>query len=130
MKSLIIAQLLALQAAPIAPATTTNPANIYAAVEGDWVVDLSVKDDEPYTQPMKITVGPDKVISGEFYNSNIDKGRVGGNQGRICISFQTSDGLGPYYHAACFVDGVMIGQSWAEHRKFVLPWTARRNSTR
>jgi hypothetical protein len=121
-----LALLFALQAAPDAPATETKPANIYAAVEGDWVVDLSVKEDEPYTQPMKITVGSDKVVSGEFYNSNIDTGRAGGNQGRICISFQTSDGMGPYYHAACLVDGAMIGQSWAEHRKFVLPWTARR----
>ena len=124
--SLTLALLLALQAVPDAPAPETKPAKIYAAVEGDWVVDLSVKEDEPYTQPMKIAVGSDKVVSGEFYNSNIDKGRAGRNQGRICISFQTSDGMGPYYHAACLVDGAMIGQSWAEHRKFILPWTARR----
>jgi hypothetical protein len=113
----------ALQAAT-APAAALPPE--YLALNGAWVVDLSVNPAEPYTQPWLMTVNPDRTVSGEFYQSKIESGRAGRNQGRLCVSFQTSDGMGPYYHAACLVDGKMIGQSWAEHRKFVLPWSAAR----
>lgn len=110
--------------------TTAAPAPApFADLEGAWIVDLSVSADEPYAQPMILKIAADKVVTGEFYNSTIDAGRAGRNQGRRCVSFTTSDGVGPYYHAACLVDGEMVGQSWAEHRKFVLPWTARRATT-
>lgn len=119
MLSLFLSAALAAEPAPVAPSP-------YAAMEGAWVVDLSTDPAEPYTQPMVLTITPDRVVSGEFYNSAISSGRAGGNQGRLCVSFATSDGAGPYYHAACLEGGAMVGQSWAEHRQFALPWTARR----
>jgi hypothetical protein len=109
--------------------SATPPAELpaqYLEMNGAWVVDLSVDPAKPYTQPMVLTINPDRTVSGEFYQSTIDSGRAARNQGRICISFRTSDGVGPYYHAACLENGVMVGQSWAEHRKFVLPWSAKR----
>lgn len=96
-------------------------------VAGTWTVDLRINDsDAPYTQPMVLTIAVDGTITGEFYNSTITSGRYGRNRGRSCVAFVTSDGAGDYQHAACLVDGRMVGQSWAEHRQFVLPWTASR----
>jgi hypothetical protein len=98
-----------------------------ADVAGNWTVDLRTSDEAvPYTQPMVLTIAADGTITGEFYNSTITSGRYGRNRGRSCVAFVTSDGMGPYQHAACLVDGRMVGQSWAEHRRFVLPWTASR----
>lgn len=98
-----------------------------AALSGEWRVDLRVSlDDEAYSQPMVLTVGEDGVVTGNFYNSEILAGRVGGGQGRLCIAFRTTDGSGLYHSSACLVDGRMVGQTWAEERAFVLPWTAER----
>ena len=98
-----------------------------AAMSGAWTVDLRVKlTDEPYTQPMVLTVGADGTVSGNFYNSEILAGRAGTAQGRSCLAFRTTDSAGFYHTSACLVDGKMIGQTWAEGRNFVLPWTATR----
>ena len=75
---------------------------------------------------MQLTVAPDGKVTGDFYNSEISAGRYGRNMGRSCVAFVTSDGRGDYQHSACLVDGRMVGQSWAEHRGFLLPWTASR----
>ena len=98
-----------------------------AALSGTWTVDLRVDlADEPYSQPMILTVGADGVITGSFYNSDILAGRAGTAQGRTCVAFRTTDGQGLYHTSACLVDGRMVGQTWAEGRNFVLPWTATR----
>jgi hypothetical protein len=132
----IAAALALLQAAAATGATHATPAPApapalppeYGTLAGSWIIDLSVEPGAPYTQPMELTINPDRTVAGEFYGSRIEAGRAGRNQGRVCVSFQTSDGMGPYYHAACVVDGVMVGQSWAEHRQFVLPWSATRKT--
>ena len=98
-----------------------------AAMSGEWSVDLRPSlDDEPYSQPMILTVTNEGEVSGSFYNSEILAGRVGTAQGRSCVAFRTTDGQGMYHSSACLVDGKMIGQTWAEGRNFVLPWTAER----
>jgi hypothetical protein len=97
------------------------------ALAGEWLVDLRLStDDDAYSQPMRLDVAEDLSVSGEFYGSAITKGRVGSAQGRTCIAFRSSDNSGPYQHAACLVDGRLVGQSWSEGRGFVLPWTAER----
>lgn len=116
----------AMQATAPSPAPALLPE--YLALSGAWTVDLSVDPAKPYSQPMQLTINPDRTVSGEFYQSMIQSGRAGRNQGRVCVAFQTSDGVGPYYHAACLHDGKMVGQSWAEHRQFVLPWSAKRKA--
>lgn len=98
-----------------------------AALSGTWSVDLRVDlADEPYSQPMVLTVAADGVVTGSFYNSEILAGRAGSAQGRSCVAFRTTDGQGLYHTSACLVDGTMVGQTWAEGRNFVLPWTATR----
>lgn len=97
------------------------------ALSGTWSVDLRLElTDEAYSQPMVLTVGADGMVTGNFYNSEILAGRAGSAQGRNCVAFRTTDGPGLYHTSACLVDGKMIGQTWAEGRNFVLPWTATR----
>lgn len=94
---------------------------------GDWTVDLSVKPGEPYTRPMKLDLAADGSVTGLFYQSPIESGRWKVDRGRTCVSFRTSDGVGPYHTAACLVGDRVEGQTWAEQRKFLFNWTAVRN---
>lgn len=97
------------------------------ALSGEWTVDLRVNlDDEPYNQPMILAVDPEGNVAGSFYNSEILAGRAGTAQGRACVAFRTTDGIGFYHTSACVLDGKMVGQTWSEGRNFVLPWTATR----
>lgn len=96
-------------------------------LSGTWSVDLRLElTDDAYSQPMVLAVDADGVVTGSFYNSEILAGRAGSAQGRNCVAFRTADGAGFYHTSACLVDGAMIGQTWAEGRNFVLPWTATR----
>ena len=99
-----------------------------AQLAGTWSVDLRVNlDDAPYSQPMTLAVDGDSKVTGSFYNSEILAGLAGTAQGRTCIAFRTTDGQGMYHTSACLVDGTLVGQTWAEGRGFVLPWTATRS---
>ncbi len=117
-------QLLLMLALPILIAATAAPAPDQLA--GDWVVDLSVKPNEPYTRPMQLTLKPDGTVAGLFYQSPIDAGRWKVDRGRICVSFRTHDDRGPYHTAACLVGNRVEGQTWAEARNFLFNWNATR----
>jgi len=104
-------------------ATPTPPQNPLA---GDWVVDLSVKSDEPYLKGMSLVLEADGRVTGSFYDSMIEAGRWKNARGRTCVSFRTSDGKGPYHTSACLKGEAVEGQTWAEHRNFVFVWNARR----
>ena len=125
MRSLIAA--LALTANSLALAETPPVTVPYAALAGEWSVDLRVAlTDPPYSKAMILNIGADRVITGSFYDSEILAGRAGTAQGRQCVAFRTTDGQGSYHSSACLSDGKMVGQTWAEGRSFVLPWTATR----
>jgi hypothetical protein len=93
---------------------------------GDWTVDLSAKPGEVYTKSMKLELGADGTVAGEFYNSDIENGRWKTDRGRTCVSFRTYDGVGPYHTSACLVGDHVEGQTWAEQRKFLFNWNATR----
>jgi hypothetical protein len=97
-----------------------------AALSGDWVVDLTTNPKTPYTKPMSLTLNEDGTVAGSFYESAIEAGRWKTDRGRTCVSFRTSDGVGPYHSAACLVGTSVQGQTWAEHRKFLFNWNAMR----
>jgi hypothetical protein len=97
-----------------------------SALAGDWTVDLSAKPAEVYTKPMKLNLGADGSVTGNFYESDIENGRWKTDRGRTCVSFRTSDGVGPYHTAACLVGDHVEGQTWAEQRKFLFNWNATR----
>lgn len=93
---------------------------------GRWIVDLSTEPGKPYTQLMELTLDPAGSVAGSFYQSTIEGGRWKTDRGRICASFRTSDGVGPYHTAVCLVGDQAEGQTWAEHRKFLFNWMAVR----
>ncbi len=96
-------------------------------LDGAWVVDLTAnKGDAPYTKPMTLTLAADGSVTGSFYESNIEGGRWKTDRGRTCVSFRTTDGVGPYHTAACLVGKKVQGQTWAEHRNFLFNWNAVR----
>ncbi len=96
------------------------------SLNGAWTVDLSTNPAEPYTKPIVLTLNTDGTVSGSFYESEIEAGRWKTDRGRTCVSFRTSDGVGPYHTAACLVGDHVEGQTWAEHRNFLFNWNASR----
>ena len=97
-------------------------------LNGAWVVDLSTEPGKPYTQPMQLSLLADGRVEGSFYNSTIENGRWKEDRGRICASFRTSDGVGPYHTSVCLTGATASGQTWAEQRKFLFNWNATRPS--
>jgi hypothetical protein len=97
-----------------------------AGLAGAWVVDLSTDPNTPYTRPMQLTLTTDGTVTGSFYESEIEAGRWRTDRGRTCVSFRTTDGVGPYHSAACLVGDRVEGQTWAEHRNFLFNWNATR----
>lgn len=97
-----------------------------SGLNGAWVVDLSTEPGTPYTQPMELTLNSNGTVSGSFYQSEIETGRWKTDRGRTCVSFRTTDGVGPYHTAACLVGDHVEGQTWAEHRNFLFNWNATR----
>lgn len=95
-------------------------------LDGDWVVDLSSEPGQVYTQPMRLELKGDGTVEGSFYNSTIEAGRWKRSRGRLCASFRTSDGIGPYHSAVCLDGDLAVGQTWAEHRDFLFNWNATR----
>ena len=113
-------------AAPAAPAPAPADTAEARVLAGEWVVDLSVGANAPYTRPMRLTLNADGTVAGQFYQSTIETGRWKTDRGRTCVSFRTSDGNGPYHTAACLVGDRVQGQTWAEHRNFLFNWNATR----
>jgi len=97
-----------------------------SGLDGAWVIDLSTSPSKPYTQPMTLVLKPDGSVEGSFYNSPIEGGRWKDDRGRLCASFRTSDGVGPYHSAVCLSGDAAVGQTWAEHRSFLFKWTGTR----
>lgn len=94
---------------------------------GAWTVDLSTDPAEPYFRPMHLTLAADGRVTGDFYQSDIQAGRWKAQAGRVCVSFRTTDGAGPYHTTGCLVGDRVEGQTWAEHRDFVFLWSATRS---
>ena len=118
MKPVVLALLLL--AAPAGAATLSD-------LEGAWVVDLRPQFTDPaYTKPMNLKIAADRAVSGDFYNSEILDGRASANQGRLCVAFKTTDGAGLYQSSGCLIGDKIVGETWAEGRKFLLNWTATR----
>lgn len=96
---------------------------------GDWLVDLTGKPGEaPYYTEMQITSVEGDRITGTFYGSPIEQGRINRSWGAVRFAFITHDGGGgEYHHSGEYVDGrVVRGLSHAVARDFLMPWVAVR----
>jgi hypothetical protein len=122
---ILAALMLALLQQP-APTQSAPPRLAASAIEGAWTVDLSTDPAVPYSRPMHLTLAADGTVTGDFYQSEIEAGRWKAQNGRLCVSFRTTDGVGPYHTAACLTGDHVEGQTWAEQRNFVFVWTATR----
>jgi len=107
-------------------ALSAQLAHAATPLDGRWTVDLSANPAEPYTKPMELTLQADGSVKGSFYESEILAGRWKTDRGRTCVSFRTTDGMGPYHTAACLVGDRVEGQTWAEQRNFLFNWNAAR----
>ena len=103
-----------------------GPAVAAQPMDGAWTVDLSAKADAPYTKAMRLELKADGTVIGSFYESTIEAGRWKNDRGRTCVSFRTTDGIGPYHTGACLVGDAVQGQTWAEQRNFLFNWNAVR----
>jgi len=103
-----------------------GPLAAASPLDGAWTVDLASKPGETYVKPMVLALKADGSVSGSFYDSTIEAGRWKLDRGRTCVSFRTTDGVGPYHSAACLVGDGVQGQTWAEHRNFLFNWNAVR----
>lgn len=106
-----------------APLIAAEPANPLA---GKWQVDLTTDPAKPYVKTMELQLAPDGTVTGSFYDSRIEGGQWKTDRGRTCVAFRTSDGIGPYHSSGCLRGGVIEGQTWAEHRRFLFNWNATR----
>jgi len=97
-----------------------------ASLDGRWTVDLSVEPGQIYTKEMVLKLAADGTVTGSFYDSEIEAGRWKTARGRTCVSFRTTDGVGPYHSAACLRGDQVEGQTWAEQRRFLFNWNAVR----
>lgn len=97
-----------------------------ADLSGAWRVDLSTDPAQPYVKEMVLHLADDGAVTGSFYDSAIEAGRWRTDRGRTCVSFRTTDGVGPYHSAACLVGDAVQGKTWAEHRAFLFNWNAQR----
>lgn len=100
---------------------------VSGTLDGAWTVDLSTDPAESYTKPMNLRLAADGTLSGDFYDSTIEAGRWKAQNGRVCVSLRTTDGVGLYHTAACLVGERIEGQTWAEQRNFVFVWNATKS---
>lgn len=112
-------------AAILAPSVAAA-ADSSGEMAGRWSVDLSTKQQPLYVKSMELRLNPDGTVDGSFYDSRIEAGRWKTDRGRTCVSFRTTDGVGPYHSSACLRAGQIEGQTWAEHRSFLFNWNAAR----
>ena len=127
-RALLVAGLLSVVGA--APAVSREPPSA-APLVGQWRVDLTNKPgDGAYYAEMTITGVEGDRITGTFYDSPIEKGRITRDWGTVRFAFVTRDGGGGVYnHSGEFVDGRLIrGLSHALDRDFLSVWTADRKA--
>jgi hypothetical protein len=98
---------------------------------GPWRVDLTASPSEGkagrYYTDMVITSVEGNRITGTFYGSAMEHGRINRSWGSVRFAFITRDGGGgTYHHSGEFVDGRLIrGLSHAIDRDFLSVWTAQ-----
>lgn len=117
---------MAVTAVMFALATPLAAQQAPSALDGRWTVDLSSEPGQVYTKDMVLKLATDGAVTGSFYDSEIEAGRWKTDRGRTCVSFRTTDGVGPYHSAACLRGDQVEGQTWAEHRRFLFNWNAVR----
>ncbi|MES2034779.1 MAG: hypothetical protein V4466_11425, partial [Pseudomonadota bacterium] len=114
----------------VAPAISREPPSA-APLVGSWRVDLTSEPGaEPYYAEMIINSVEGDRITGLFYDSPMEQGRITRDWGTIRFAFVTHDKDGGAYNTSGeFVDGRLIrGVTHALGRDFLSIWTADRKA--
>lgn len=111
-------------AQPVVEAVSAEP------LLGAWLVDRSSTPAQAlggrYSVDFVVTGVDDDRITGSFYGSPIEQGRINRSWGAVRFAFVTRDGGGGvYHHSGELVDGRLIrGLSHGIDRDFLAVWTA------
>jgi hypothetical protein len=96
---------------------------------GTWQVDLRpTPDAEPYFQEFIVESVDGDSITGTFYGTPIEEGRLNHTWGALRFAFVTADGSGPYHHSGQLSNGRLTGMTHSLGRDFLAYWTAVRRS--
>ncbi len=94
---------------------------------GTWRVDLRPSPGaEASVRPFTVSVGADDTLTGTFYGSEIQNGRVNADWDGLHFSFTTGDGSGTYITSGVVRGGQLEGTTVAPHRQLLSVWTATR----
>ncbi len=98
-------------------------------MEGIWKVDLRPSPDaEEYFKDFEVRVNDQNVMSGKFYDTAFENGKLNDVWGRLWFGFTTSDMSGTYFHSGYLENDKLYGTTYSEGRGFLMPWTAERKS--
>jgi hypothetical protein len=102
-------------------------ARLWQSLKGIWQIDLRPSpESEPYLKDFELTHFSDKKLSGIFYGTSFDNGKIHTAFGKIYFSFTTQDQTNTYFHSGFIEKGKIHGQSFSPERGFVMPWNGVR----
>ncbi len=95
------------------------------ALLGAWSVDLRpTPEAEAYLQPMVVESVDGNRITGRFYGTEMESGRLNLDWRAVRFSFVTRDGSGAYYTTGVLRDGRLQGTTHSIGRDFLAVWSA------
>lgn len=95
---------------------------------GSWQVDLRPSPDAPaYYQELVISSANDGTLSGVFYGSGLQFGRVNTDWDGIHFAFVTIDQSSRYVTTGRLVGDRLEGVTYSPDRDLLQPWNAERS---
>lgn len=95
-----------------------------ASLIGTWNVSIRFDPDlPPSNTEMQITKVDNGALTGTFYGSEIEEGRITSLSTTLVIAGRTGDLTGAYWHSGRMqADGSIEGQTLSEGRDFLMTW--------
>lgn len=90
---------------------------------GNWTIDLRPSPTAaPYLKTFTLSGYTNKSLSGVFYDTHFEGGKIHTDWGKIYFSFTTQDNSGTYFHSGYIENGTINGTTFSEGRGFLMPW--------
>lgn len=95
---------------------------------GSWQVDLRPSPDAPaYYQEFVVSSAGDGALSGVFYGSGLQFGRVNADWDGVHFAFVTIDRSSRYVTTGRLVGDRLEGVTYSPDRDLLQPWSAERS---
>lgn len=102
-------------------------ARLWQSVKGIWTIDLRpAPQDAPYIKAFELTSFDNRKLSGVFYGTAFDNGKIHTEFGIIHFSFTTKDQSSTYFHSGYVKNGRIYGSSYSPERDFMMPWQGKK----